>query len=131
MALPAPGTALHIATLSYYCTLSELAAASGPVTFAAPDPQRFTFRFETGSTPNADGSVTITWNTSVWSAAVEATIATALTAICTALATMLGLTLAQRQAAVAVKRVWTMKPNVQGAGTSSGSTVITSVIAYP
>jgi hypothetical protein len=131
MTMPDPGTALHVASLSYYCTFSSLTAAAGPVTFDAPDPQKFTFNFETGSTPNQDGSVTITSDTSVWSAAVEAEIATALTSICTALATLLGLTLAQVQAAVSIKRVWTMRPTIQGAGVSSGSSVITSMMTYP
>jgi hypothetical protein len=131
MTMPDPGTALHIARLVYQVTFSELTAAAGPVTFDAPDPQKYTFNFETGSTPNADGTVTVTSDTSSWSAARETSIATTMTAVCTALAAELGLTLAEVQAAVSIRRVWTMAANVQGAGASSGSTAITSVMTYP
>jgi hypothetical protein len=129
--MPDPGTTMHVASLVYYFTFSKLTAATGPVTFEVPDPVRFTFSFETGSIPNEDGSDTITWDTSQWSASVEAELATTITAICGPVATLLGLTLAQVQAAVTVKRVWTLTPNIQGAGTSSGRTVLTDQMAYP
>lgn len=132
MALPDPGTALHIATLDYYCTFSQLAAASGPVTFSVPDPVRFNFAFETGSTPNQDGSETITSDSSWFDqAATETGIAAALDAICAAVGTLLGLATGQVQAAVTVRRAWTIAPNVQGGGVSSGRTVITEAMPYP
>jgi hypothetical protein len=132
MTMPNPGTALHIAVLDYYCTFGKLQAATGPVTFAVPDPVRFTFTFDTGSTPNQDGSVTVTSDSSWFvQATVETGIATALNTISAAVGTLLGLTTAQVQAAVAVKRVWTIAPVIQGPGFSSGSTAITNMMAYP
>jgi hypothetical protein len=130
--MPSLSTALHVAVLDYYCTFGTLHAAAGPVTFAVPDPVRFTFLFDTGSTPNQDGSVTVTSDSSWFvQATVEAGIATALNAISAAVATLLGLTTAQVQAAVAVKRIWTIAPVIQGAGFSSGSTAITNMMTYP
>lgn len=132
MTMPDPGTALHIAKLDYYSTFGELQSAGAPVTFSCPDPVRFTFTFDTGTTPNPDGSVTVTWDSSWFvQATVEADIATALNTICGAVATLLGLTVAQVQAVVTVQRVWTITPNVQGGGTSSGSTALTDYMTYP
>ena len=132
MPLPDPGAALHIAALDYYCTFARLAAASGPVTFSVPDPVRFNFAFETGATANPDGSETITWD-AAWfgQAATETAIAAALDEISAAVGTLLGLATAQVQAAVTVRRAWTIAPNVQGGGASSGRTVITETMTYP
>jgi hypothetical protein len=130
--MPDPGTALHIAQLDYYCTFGTLQAPAARVSFAAPDPIRFTFTFDAGSTPNPDGSVTVTSDASWFSqSATEAGIASALDQICTAVAALIGLTEAQVQAVVAVKRVWTITPNIQGGGVSSGSTAITNMMPYP
>jgi hypothetical protein len=63
--------------------------------------------------------------------AVEAGIAATLDTICGALATQLGITTAAVQAAVSVKRIWLMAPNIQGTGFSSGNSAITDTMAYP
>lgn len=130
MSMPDPGSSMHNASLIYQVRISELAAAAGPVTFTT-DLSQFTFSFETGRTANGDGSVTITWDTSPWSVKVEDGIAATLDTICAALALQLGLTTAQVQAAVTVKRVWLMTPNIQGPGFSSGSSAITDMMTYP
>lgn len=132
MPMPDPGATTHVQSLEYLCTFSLLPAGGGPVTFAVPDPVRFTFTFETGRTPNTDGSVTVTWDYSWFTqAAVEGEIASALDSICTAVATMLSLPQAQVQAAVLVRRVWTIAPNVQGPGVGSGTVVQIDRMGYP
>jgi hypothetical protein len=132
MAMPDPGASLHNASLDYYCTFGEVAAAAGPVTFSVPDPVRFHFGFETGSVQHADGTVTVAWDYSWFSqAAQEAGITTALNQICVPIAAMLGRTVADIQAVARVLRVWTLAPNVQGQGAGSGRTVLTSVMPYP
>ena len=134
MTMPDLGASLHNAVLDYYCTFSTLAAAAGPVTFSVPDPVRFTFTFETGTTPvdGSPGVELVSWDyTWFTQATTEAGIAAALTTICGAVAALLGLDTAQVQAAVTVRRVWTVRPNLQGAGVSSGSTALTSQMTYP
>lgn len=130
MSMPDPSGSMHNASLVYQVRVSEVMAAAGPVSFTT-DLSQFTFNFETGRTQNQDGSVTVTWDTSVWSPAVEATIAATLDAICAALAAELGVATAVVQAAVTVKRVWLMAPNIQGPGFSSGSSSITTMMTYP
>lgn len=132
MSMPQPGTAMHLASVDYYCTFGELKAAAAPVTFSAPNAIHQTCMFDTGSTPNADGSVTITWDSSWFTqATVETGIKNLLNAVCTALATELGLTQSQVQAVVTIRRVWAMTPNVQGGGVSTGQAAITDYMAYP
>jgi len=132
MTMPDPGASLHNASLDYYCTFVVVAAAAGPVTFSVPDPVRFRFSFETGTTPHPDGTMTVTWDYSWFAqAAQEASIAAALTQICAPIATLLGRTTTDIQAAAKVLRVWTLAPNVQGQGAGSGRTVLTSVMPYP
>ena len=132
MSMPDPGASLHIASLDYYCTFGEVAAAAGPVTFSVPDPVRFRFGFETGSTPHPDGTTTIAWDYSWFiQAAQEARITAALNQICVPVATLLGRAAADIAAAAQVRRVWTLAPNVQGQGASGGRTVLTSVMPYP
>jgi len=132
MTMPSLGSALHYASLEYYCTFDEVKAAAGPVTFSVPDPVRFRFDFETGSTEHPDGTVTFTWDYSWFNqAAQEAAIVTALNQICATIATMLGRTVADVQAAAQVLRAWTLAPNTQGQGAGTGRTVLTSVMPYP
>ena len=134
MSMPDPGTALHIASLDYYCTFSPLAASAGPVTFSVPDPVRFSFVFDTGTTPvdGSPGVVQVAWSYSWFTqATVEADIAATLNAISTAVATMLGLTQADVQAVVTIRRIWQITPNMQGPGVSSGSTALTDAMIYP
>lgn len=132
MSMPDLGAALHFASLDYFCTFGELQAAIGPITFSVPDPVRFRFTFDTGRTQNSDGTVTVTWDYSLYNkGATETALALRLDQICTPIAALLGLTLAQVQAAVTVKRVWTVTPNIQGAPASSGGTVLTSFMPYP
>lgn len=132
MTMPDTGSSLHNASLDYYCTFGEVTAAAGPITFSVPDPVRFHFDFETGSTLNPDGTTTYTWDYSWFNqTTVEAGIKTALNTICGAIATLLGKSTAAVQAAVTVQRAWTVAPNVQGPNAGSGRTVLTSDMAYP
>jgi hypothetical protein len=129
--MPDPGADLHIVSLDYACVFGALPAADPRVTFSVPDPVHFTFAFETGSTVTA-GVTTYTWDyTWFVQATVEAEIATALAAISTNVAAMLGLTGADVDAMVTVRRVWTIAPNVQGTGVSSGRIVTTDLMTYP
>jgi len=130
--MPNPGDSLHLAQLDYYFTIDTLIAAAGPVTFSAPDPVRFTFPFETGSTQNLDGSVTVTWDYSWFTQSdVETDLVTALNEIVGSVAVMLGLSSDQVSAAVTVRRVWTYAPNVQGAGVGTGRISNQDVMVYP
>jgi hypothetical protein len=131
MSMPDPGTALHLASLDYACTFSAVSDPTGLITFAVPDPVHFTFDFETGSTQTAPGQTTITSDTSWFvQATVEAGITSALGAICTAVAAMLGVAELAVSNTIAVRRVWTIAPNVQGAGVSSGRIVTTDLMPY-
>jgi hypothetical protein len=130
--MPDPGASLHNASLDYYCTFGEVAAVAGPVTFSVPDPVRFRFAFETGATLLPDGTTAVTWDYSWFNqAATEASITATLNQICAPIAAMLGRSVADIQAVAMVRRLWTMAPNIQGQGVSSGRTVITSVMPYP
>jgi hypothetical protein len=130
--MPEPGASLHIASVDYYCTFSPLVGQSGKVTFSCPDPVHFLFSFETGQVQVAPGVVQVTWDYSWFSqAAVEADISQALSQIVAALAALLSLSLAQVDAAVLVRRVWTIAPNVQGAGAGSGLVTSIDVMQYP
>lgn len=138
MAMPDFGAAAHVASVSYNCTFSQLTGAGG-VVFSGSGTQ-FVFTFETGRTqPNPQiGLWDVTWDYSQFvQATVEADIAAALNSICGALASLLGLTLAQVQAACTIERIWTGGLNVQGnaapqqLGPQGTGTTITETMTYP
>ena len=136
MALPDPGAAMHVAAVNYAVTFAELVSGSEPVRFSAPGATSYIFEFDTGQTANADGSFTVTWDQSWFNqASAETAIASSLDGTCGNIATMLGLTLAQVQAAVTVRRLWTLNQNSYSIipGVTSGPQKVTlpDVMQYP
>lgn len=132
MTMPDPGQDLHVASLDYACTFSQLPPGGGRVTFSCPDPEHFTFSFETGIAEVSPGRFQVSWDYSWFNqAAVEDAVFAALGVIVQALAVMLSLDVFQVRQAVAVRRVWTYAPNMQGPGVSSGRIVTTQDILYP
>lgn len=138
MPMPDPGTTMHVAAVNYAISFAELVSASEPIWFSAPGATSYIFEFDTGTTesPAGSGNWTVTWDQSWFSQAnAEAAIASALTGTCTSLATLLGLTLAQVQAAVTVRRLWTINQNAYSVipGVSSGAqkVIIPDVMPYP
>jgi hypothetical protein len=132
MPMPDPGADLHVVSLDYACRFGALPASDPRIVFSVPDPVHFTFAFETGSSEPTPGVTEYTWDyTWFVQATVEADIATALGAISTTVAAMLGLTGPDVDAMVTVRRVWTIAPNIQGAGVSSGRIVTTDLMTYP
>lgn len=136
MALPDPGATMHVAGVNYAVTFAELVSGTAPIRFSAPGATSYIFEFDTGQTQNQDGSFTVTWDQSWFSqATAEAAIASSLDGTCANIATMLGLTQAQVQAAVTVRRLWTLNQNSYAviAGVSSGpqKVIIPDVMQYP
>lgn len=136
MTMPNPGTTMHVASVDYAVTFGQLASASRPVSFSGPSATHYIFTFDTGETQNPDGSWTITWDTSWFSqAASEGLIASALDGTCADVATLLGLTLAQVQAAVTVRRLWTLNQNsytvIPGVTSGPQRVIIPDVMTYP
>lgn len=136
MTMPTPASNMHIASVDYVVSFNQLRSASEPIQFSAPAATRYTFTFDTGETPNADGSVTVTHDQSWFNQVqAEAAIASALNGICTNLATLLGLTQAQVQAAVVIRRTWSYNENsytpIPGVTTGSQMSSWVDVMAYP
>lgn len=116
--LPVLGSTMHPASVTYACTFGLTQAAGGLVTFVVPQPVQFTFAFETGKVqpdPALD-LITITSDTSWFDQdAEEAAIKTALNGICGLIAALLpGVTGAEIQATVSVKRTWRYNPDQAG-----------------
>ena len=136
MTMPTPASNMHIASVDYVVSFSQLVSPTAPIRFSAPAATRYTFTFDTGETDNADGSVTVT-SSQAWfnQAQAEGAIASTLDGICTDLATLLGLTQAQVQAAVIIRRTWTYNENSYTPipGVTSGSQMSTwvDVMTYP
>lgn len=134
--MPDTGTAQHIASVNYLCTFWQISAASGPVTFACPNPVQFVFAFETGRTqPDPSKDLwDVSWDYSWFDQdAIEQSIAIALGAICEAIATMLGLPVSDVEQSVAVQRSWAVAANIQGNAAASqySSGTVTEVMPYP
>jgi hypothetical protein len=134
--MPDPGTTMHVASVDYAVTFAELTAASAPVTFSAPAATHYVFMFDTGATEGSPGDWTVTWDQSWFTqATAEAAIASTLDGTCTSVATLLGLTEAQVQAAVVVRRLWTINQNTYSVipGVTSGpqKVIIPDVMTYP
>lgn len=130
--MPDPGTALHIASIDYACTFDALPEGGGAVSFSAPDPVHFTFTFETAQVQEGLGVIRISWNYAWFNQAqVEADIAGAMGAICQAVAELLALPITVVNAAVTIRRNWTIAPNLQGPGVGTGRVVSTDIMPYP
>jgi hypothetical protein len=116
--LPVLGSTMHPASVTYACTFGLTQAGGGLVTFIVPQPVQFTFTFETGRVqpdPALD-LINITSDSSWFDQDTEeASIRTALDGICTLIAAMLpGVTKAQIQATVSVRRTWRYNPDQAG-----------------
>lgn len=137
--LPALDATTHVASVTYACTFGLTQASGGLVTFVVPQPVQFTFAFETGRTqpdPAAD-LFNITVDSSWFNqATAETGIKSALDTICGAIAGLLpGVTTAQVQATVTVKRTWRINPDQAGTAAPvqmPGAPVpYTEILAYP
>lgn len=136
MTMPSPGATMHVASVNYAVTFAELISATEPIRFSAPGATSYVFEFDTGQAQNADGSFTITWDQSWFNQAnAEAAIAASLNGTCQSIATMLGLTLAQVQAAVTVRRLWTYNQNsysvIPGVASGPQQMAYPDVMKYP
>jgi hypothetical protein len=130
--IPSPGGSLHLSGVEYDCTFSLITDATGKISFAVPDPVRFSFAFETGATEVSPGVIQVSWDFSWFDQnAVEADIALALSQIVASVAVLLGRTIDEVNQTVLVRRVWTFAPNVQGPDTGSGRVVVVDVMKYP
>lgn len=135
MTTPTPASNMHIASVNYAVTFGQLASAANPIAFWAAA-THYVFTFDTGTTQNEDGSFTVAYSSSWWSqSAAEAAIAASLDGVCQDIATMLGLTLAQVQAAVTVARVWTYNENsysiIPGVTTGAQQSTWADSMTYP
>ena len=137
--LPALGATMHPASVTYACTFGLTQAGGGLVTFIVPQPVQFTFAFETGRVqpdPALD-LINVTSDTSWFDQDTEeAAIRTALNGICTLIAAMLpGVTQAQIQATVTIRRTWRYNPDQTGSlapvQVPSAPVPYTEPMAYP
>lgn len=137
MTLPDPGATMHVASVDYAVSFAETSSADGTARFANPM-THFIFTFDTGETedPAKPGHWTVSWDTSKFDqAAREAGIASALDQTCADVAVLLGLTQAQVQATVTVRRLWTLGQNsydiIPGVSSGPQKVLIPDVMPYP
>lgn len=135
MTMPTPASNMHIASVDYGVSFREVSSADGRAKFSAMG-THYVFTFDTGETENQDGSWTVTHDQSWFvQATVEAGIAAGLNTDCGGIATMLGLTLAQVQAVVTVRRTWTYNENsftvIPGVTSGPQMSSWVDVMAYP
>lgn len=115
--LPALDSTTHVQSVTYDCTFGQTVAGGGKVTFQVPQPVKFTFTFDTGSTqPDPDVDLHDVVTDSSWfdQSTEEAAIASALNGICSLIATLIGVTAADIQATVRIQRTWRIFPDQTG-----------------
>lgn len=115
---PALDSTMHVQSVTYDCTFGQTTAGGGKVLFQVPQPVKFMFSFETGTTqPDPDVDLLDVTTDYTWfdQSTEEAAIKSALDSICTTIATLLpGATQASIQATVTIQRTWRMNPNQLG-----------------
>ena len=138
MSMPDPGQTMHVASVNYAVTFARLNAANMPVTFSAPGATSYLFEFDTGhfESLTSPGTWEVIWDDSWFrQAQVETAIAATLDQNCAAIATLLGLSTAQVQAAVIVRRLWAFGQNtyqvIPGVTSGPQQVVIPDVMQYP
>jgi hypothetical protein len=136
--LPALDTTTHVASVTYACTFGLTTVSGGLVTFLVPQPVQFNFAFETGKTqPDPDVDLFDITVDSSWfdQAATEAKITSALDTICAAIAALIGVTTADIQGTVTIKRTWRINPNQVGTASPvqipAAPVPYTEIMAYP
>ena len=115
--LPALDSTTHVQSVTYDCTFGQSVAGGGKVTFQVPQPVKFTFTFDTGSThPDPCTDLHIVTTDASWfdQSTEEAAIATALNGICSLIATLIGSDQASIQATVRIQRTWRISPDQTG-----------------
>lgn len=107
--LPALDSTTHVQSVTYDCTFGQTAAGGGKVIFQVPQPVKFTFTFDTGTTqpdPAVDLHNVVTDASWFDQSTEETAIKTALDGICSLIATLIGSTQAAIQATVRIQRTW-------------------------
>ena len=136
---PDLGTTMHVQSVTYDCTFGQTTAGGGKVLFQVPQPVKFMFSFETGTTQPDPGTDLFNVTTDyAWfdQDAEEAAIRSALDTICATIATLLpGATQADIQATVTVQRTWRMNPDQTGTAAPvkvpAAPVPYNEVMAYP
>lgn len=136
MTMPGPGTAMHVASVDYAVSFTELSAAAFPAKFSAPGAVHFSFTFDTGTQQTGPSSWDVTWDYSWFNQPeIEAGIAATLDEVCQTVGALLGLTVSQVQAAVIVRRLWTLNQNsyavVPGVSSGPQQVVLPDLMEYP
>lgn len=114
---PALDSTMHVQSVTYDCTFGQTAVGGGKVLFQVPQPVKFMFSFETGTTqPDPDTDLFNVTTDYTWfdQSTEEADIKTALDSICSVIGTLIGTSTATIQATVTVQRTWRMNPNQIG-----------------
>jgi hypothetical protein len=135
--MPDLASGTHVVSVEYASIFGGLEAQNGKVAFGVPTPVQFLFLFET-STTQPDPSLDledVSWDYSWFDQGqVEAGIAAALGTICQSISALLSLPLEQVEAAVQVRRVWTIASNQRGTAAPqqySDNWTVTEVVPYP
>jgi hypothetical protein len=136
--LPALAATTHAASVMYACTFGLTRAPTEKVSFQVPAPVQFEFSFDTGFTqpdPAVDLRDVVTDTSWFDQDATEAGIKTAMAAICTAIAALLGVDAAQIENTVTIRRTWKITANQVGSAAPvvllSSPVVYTEVMPYP